>query len=345
MNAPFLIERDHASLTIAWIKVDNADCYELEMMIDGGEWNSLSSSLKGSSIRKKNLMEGLGYTFRIRVKHVDTNEWSPFSCSSDPFYVLSGDVKLMEPPEIVSKDDVSMTLQWKEVTGAEGYMLRYHSDESATYDRDTYWAKIDSIIKNTTVRKKGLKSGANYQFAILPVGFSDETNDIAPQWSYSLSSVPTKVLIMPPFMQKLFPSTLIGGTSKTATPTASLLSGKCVAIYFSAHWCGPCRQFTPKLLELYTQCKAANKRFEIVFCSADHSEEEFKQYHASMKWPAIGYEEEHREGMMGMFKVSGIPRLCVLAASGRIINDNAISSGALTLATVDQWIQASDNMK
>ena len=148
----------------------------------------------------------------------------------------------------------------------------------------------------------------------------------------------------PPFMQKLFPTKLISGNG-TLIPASSVLTGKCVAIYFSAHWCGPCRQFTPKLLDLYAQCKAAGKRFEIIFCSADNSEEEFRNYHAGMSWPAIGYDEEHREGMMGMFKVSGIPRMVVLAPSGRIVVENAISGAPLTTATVDQWISMSDNMK
>ena len=33
-----------------------------------------------------------------------------------------------------------------------------------------------------------------------------------------------------------------------------------VGIYFSAHWCPPCRGFTPKLAESYLEMKAAESR-------------------------------------------------------------------------------------
>jgi nucleoredoxin len=28
-------------------------------------------------------------------------------------------------------------------------------------------------------------------------------------------------------------------------------AGKNIGLYFSAHWCGPCRQFTPQLVKMY----------------------------------------------------------------------------------------------
>lgn len=50
-----------------------------------------------------------------------------------------------------------------------------------------------------------------------------------------------------------------------------------VLVYFSAHWCPPCRDFTPLLKNFYEQ-HHAKKNFEIVFLSFDKSEKEMRNY-------------------------------------------------------------------
>ena len=53
---------------------------------------------------------------------------------------------------------------------------------------------------------------------------------------------------------------------------------KYVAIYYSAHWCPPCRAFTPKLVEWYKEFKPKHEDFELVFASSDKSEEAQFEY-------------------------------------------------------------------
>ena len=62
-------------------------------------------------------------------------------------------------------------------------------------------------------------------------------------------------------------------------------------LYFSAHWCPPCRGFTPALAEYYNDWQAANedKKFEIVFLSSDRSEDDFKGYFDEMPWAALKF--------------------------------------------------------
>ena len=56
-----------------------------------------------------------------------------------------------------------------------------------------------------------------------------------------------------------------------------------VMIYFSAHWCPPCRGFTPKLCEFYTNFKKVNSDFELVFVSSDRDEAAFKEYYGEVR--------------------------------------------------------------
>ncbi|XP_031790155.1 dynein heavy chain 9, axonemal-like [Piliocolobus tephrosceles] len=52
---------------------------------------------------------------------------------------------------------------------------------------------------------------------------------------------------------------------------SSSLEGSHVGVYFSAHWCPPCRSLTRVLVESYRKIKEAGQSFEIIFVSADRS--------------------------------------------------------------------------
>ena len=64
------------------------------------------------------------------------------------------------------------------------------------------------------------------------------------------------------------------------------LKGKYLGIYFSAHWCGPCRGFTPKLSEWYKK-DLSKKNFEIIFVSSDRDQGAFDGYLNEMPWVAL----------------------------------------------------------
>ena len=77
------------------------------------------------------------------------------------------------------------------------------------------------------------------------------------------------------------------GKGNIATETAIHNAVRSVGFYFSAHWCPPCRGFTPKLAELYLEAQDQSRSFEIVFVSCDHDEATFDEYRAEMPWPAV----------------------------------------------------------
>lgn len=112
--------------------------------------------------------------------------------------------------------------------------------------------------------------------------------------------------------------------------TEEALSGKTrVGIYFSAHWCPPCRGFTPVLAEFYEEVVNANSSdLAIVFVSSDSDEESFAEYYGSMPWYSVPYNERDLAQSLGTkYSVRGIPAFIVLdAADGSAVDTNGRST-------------------
>jgi len=90
------------------------------------------------------------------------------------------------------------------------------------------------------------------------------------------------------------------------------------AIYYSAHWCPPCRALTPKLVTWYKNTKARFKNFELVFASSDKDEAAMMDYmkEDKMPWPAIKFAEKKESGV-GKYAAGGIPYLVLLDKDGK----------------------------
>ena len=127
-----------------------------------------------------------------------------------------------------------------------------------------------------------------------------------------------------PWKPKPFWEVLVGDVVDNKGNTTSCESLKeldAIGIYFSAHWCPPCRGFTPKLVESYEKMTAAGKKWEIIFASSDRSESDFDEYFGEMPWKALPHEDERKEELDAMFEVSGIPTLVVIdAKTGAVIS-------------------------
>ncbi|XP_062611849.1 nucleoredoxin-like isoform X2 [Saccostrea cucullata] len=106
---------------------------------------------------------------------------------------------------------------------------------------------------------------------------------------------------------------------------SDLVSGKtCVGLYFSAHWCPPCRGFTPILAQFYKDLKANDQSIEIIFVSSDRDEESFKSYYDEMPWHALAFSERDiKNALAQKYGVQGIPTLIILDKDGNIKDKNA----------------------
>jgi len=118
-------------------------------------------------------------------------------------------------------------------------------------------------------------------------------------------------------------TTLLGETllsKEGSVSTKDALAGKkAIALYFSAHWCPPCRGFTPQLAQGYSAHLKA-KGLEVVFVSSDRDEESFKEYFGEMPWLALPYEaRDLKNSLSKKYKVRGIPSLVVIDGAGETI--------------------------
>lgn len=114
-----------------------------------------------------------------------------------------------------------------------------------------------------------------------------------------------------------FPNGLVNAAGEAVD--IDQLQGKAVGIYFSAHWCGPCRAFTPKLVEY----RNANKdKFEVVFVSSDRTPEAQVDYmkETGMEWPAVKLEDEATKELKKKYEVRGIPTLVILKSTGEFLS-------------------------
>merc|ERR1712216_653323 len=94
-------------------------------------------------------------------------------------------------------------------------------------------------------------------------------------------------------LNELFGDEII--TKDGPKPTSEALAGKKnVMVYFSAHWCPPCRGYTPELSSAY---EASGKKDEtaIVFVSSDRDQASFDEYYGSMSFFAMPFAQRAKK--------------------------------------------------
>ncbi|MEC5125192.1 thioredoxin-like domain-containing protein [Verrucomicrobiales bacterium BCK34] len=116
------------------------------------------------------------------------------------------------------------------------------------------------------------------------------------------------------------------------------LKGKTLGFYFSAHWCPPCRQFTPTLVNFRNENK---ENFEVIFVSFDNSNTEKENYmrEAEMPWLTLpGFKNREANALAQMFGVKGYPTLVIIDADGKLITPNGRADVMLSPDTaIEKW--------
>ena len=98
-------------------------------------------------------------------------------------------------------------------------------------------------------------------------------------------------------------------------------AGKTVAVYCSAHWCPPCRTFTPQLVKFANEHK---DKLAVVFISSDQDEGKMFAYmkETKMPWPAVPFKSAGGTAIKKEQGVTGIPTLLVYGKDGQLLTKN-----------------------
>jgi thiol-disulfide isomerase/thioredoxin len=160
-------------------------------------------------------------------------------------------------------------------------------------------------------------------FHFLPDELTPDCDDIHDKHDMPMFNIP----VDEDFFSSLLGPSLLRRTGSNANPEATadaLHNTRLVGLYFSAHWCPPCRRFTPMLIEAYNHLKEehALHGLEIIFVSSDRSVTEFNQYYESMPWMAVPYDATRmRQQQISIrYGLQGIPGLVILdSLSGNIV--------------------------
>lgn len=103
----------------------------------------------------------------------------------------------------------------------------------------------------------------------------------------------------------------------------ALKDKRLVLLYFSAGWCPPCHQFTPKLVEFYN-AHGGGKDFEVIFVSSDPDAEKMQAYvdEYKMPWLAVKHDQVKASGLQERYAGNGIPDLEMLDGNGQVLSSS-----------------------
>ena len=211
----------------------------------------------------------------------------------------------------------------------------------AQYYKDAYRAKGMEIVFVSSDRDEAAFDGyyGEQPWVTLPYAARDIKNKLSKK--YKVSGIPSFVVLdgqtaetittdgrskvvedpkgeklpwKPPTIWEALGDEVLDGTDGETVEVAELRkSAKYIGLYFSAHWCPPCRGFTPTLIENYTKHYQA-KGLEIIFVSSDRDQSSFAQYYGTMPWKGIPIGDPRKEALSSMFEVQGIPTFVIVDA-------------------------------
>ena len=120
---------------------------------------------------------------------------------------------------------------------------------------------------------------------------------------------------------------LVGPDGKATAP-ANLESAEYYVLYFGASWCGPCRKFSPRLVE-FMKANAQNPKVFAVLMSNDEDDADMLAYmkEEKMPWPALPLAKLQTTPTLLGYTIGSIPNLVVVDRHGLVLA-SSVRSGS-----------------
>jgi len=193
---------------------------------------------------------------------------------------------------------------------------------------DEYWGEMPWVALPFSERTQKDTLSKKYKVSGIPtlVVLDSQANLITAGGRGKVSADPEGFPWAPKTVFEIISGNVINGKHESLH-VDTLKSNTAIGFYFSAHWCPPCRAFTPTLVNTYNTIKAAGKHFEIIFASSDNDENAFKEYFQEMPWLALPFNDKRISELSDLYGVEGIPSLIIIdPATGKTINGNGRSA-------------------
>jgi len=139
----------------------------------------------------------------------------------------------------------------------------------------------------------------------------------------------------------LIPSTLLDQAGKKVS--SDIVGGKYVGLYFSASWCGPCRSFTPELIQFRNQHQ---EQFEVILVGGDGTPKDQAKYvkKYKMPWLSMVNQSEAAKEASKSLEVQYIPYLVILDPAGNVVSKDGVKQiRSLKDAALENWKAAAPN--
>ena len=337
MATVWVYDVDSEAFTLQWREISGARRYELQWhdetaAVGEAIWASGSARVKSTIARKKGLEPGHAYSFRVRgIDELGEALPGGFSVPTEALKLApSASTPRPPPPRLSTADAESITVVWPE---AEGVLFHAQMRMAGAGEP---WVTCSDKLSGQAMRKRKLVDGAKYEFRVCAKARAEEEC----MWgAWSAPSAPLAVALLAPCFARLLGPQLLGpGAQYVPSERAG---GGLMLLYFSAHWCPPCRSFTPQLADFYRSWQqqplgALKQKLEVVFISCDRDAHSFGEYFAEQPWLAINYTAKEREAALAAYQVQGIPCLKVFGPTGKLLCENAVGQ-PLNDATVRRW--------